>query len=355
MSLRLPNKQAEALHRAALGSFPDEATLRIWVQFKMGENLNAIKKESGLQAIILDLFYYVDSGNRWESFLQAGIDSNNDRPVFSQACREALESLRRQTAPAAAVRANGPNLLIWNTTPFVDRQTFWIDLEELRTSPRKRILMLKGPPKSGKSYCGELIDHLRRDLWQVARFALIDLKNSQSPDIKPEELCRRILLKLRISGAGEAPPPLPGQKPDRWARDLAAWLGTHIAQIEGEVWIVLDGFDDPSVAEETHVFLAALAEEAGDQDEFRLILLDYERAFGERTERATRRTRIEYLTASDLRLFLDLLDRDYNVSKKPGWQAAQEFVDLYDQHTPGSATQIDALAELLPPIVRSLI
>jgi hypothetical protein len=353
MGLRLPQKVVESLHGAALVSFPDEAALRLWVQFKLGENLNTIKRDSGLPAIILDLFYHVDSGDRWVEFLQGGIDSA-DRPFFSKVCKEALEAVRQRPAYVKGAAEAKPKLLIWDRTPFVDREPFWIDINELRTSTRKRVLIVNGPPKSGKSYCGELVDHLRRDHWQGVRFTLIDLKNGQSPDMNPEELCRRILLKLRIS-AGEPPPPLPGQKPDRWARDLAAWLGTHIGQIKGEVWVVLDGFNDPAIAEETHVFLGALAEEAGDQDDFRLVLLDYELPFGDRTERATRRTSIEYLTGSDLRTFLNLLDREYGVSAKPEWQAAQTFVELYEQQTPGSATQIDALRELLPPIIRSLI
>ena len=352
MSLRLSGKLEENLHKAVMQSFPDEAALRMWVRFKMDLNLNVIKTSASLPAIVVDVFDYVESGDKWEAFLQAGIDSE-DCPVFSKECRAALKVLRQQTAPAADDGKAGAKPLIWDTAPFVDRESFWIDLDELRTSPRKRVLALDGPPKSGKSYCGELIDHLRRH-WQKVTFAQIDLKNERAPDIKPAELCRRILFKLRIREAKE-PDPLPNQTPQRWALDLAPWVGTHIKQIGGEVWVVLDGFNDPAVPEETHVLIAALAEEAGDQNDFRLILLDYDRAFGERTERATRRTRIEYLTASDLRLFLNLLDQDYKASTKPEWQAAQMFVELYDQHMPGSATQIDALTELLPPIVRSLL
>jgi hypothetical protein len=352
MGLRFPQKVIETLHGAVLLSFPDEATLRLWVQFKLGENLNIIKRDPGLSVIILDLFYYVESRDKWVEFLQGGIDSA-DRPIFCKVCKETLEAMRRQLPRAAGTAEAKPKLLIWDRTPFVDREPFWIDINELRSSPQKRVLVVNGPPKSGKSYCGELIDHLRRDHWRAVRFTLIDLKNGQSPDMKPVELCRRILLKLRIS-AGEPLPPLPGQKPDRWARDVAAWLGTQISQINCEVWVVLDGFNDLAIAEETHVFLGALAEEAGDQDNFRLVLLDYEREFGGRTERATRRSSIEYVTASDLRTFLNLLDREYKISAKPEWQAAQVFIELYEQHTPGSATQIEALRELLPPIIRSL-
>jgi hypothetical protein len=158
---------------------------------------------------------------------------------------------------------------------------------------------------------------------------------------------------LRITAAITLPLPLPGQKPDRWARDLAAWLSGQIAQIGEEVWVVLDGFSQAS-SEETHVFIAALAEEAGDQGDFRLVLLDYDKAFGIRAERATRRTRIDYLTASDLQSFLAELDQQYGVSSKPSWDAAQELVTQYTKHTPGSATQVDALTELFPAIIRSL-
>jgi hypothetical protein len=253
--------------------------------------------------------------------------------------------------------AGGRDLLIWDSAPFIDRQPFWISIDELQTSPLKRVAVVDGPPKSGKSYCGELLGHLRRKRWSGARLALIDLKNDRSPDIKPDELCRRLLLKLRITGAAALPPPLPGQKPDRWARDLAAWMAGQIAQLAqagAQVWVVLDGCYQAS-AEETHAFITALAEEAGDQGDFRLVLLDYDRALGGRAERATRRTRIDYLTAADLQSFLHEFDQQYKVSSKPGWAAAQELVAQYAKHTPGSATQVDALAELLPAIIRSLM
>jgi hypothetical protein len=117
---------------------------------------------------------------------------------------------------------------------------------------------------------------------------------------------------------------------------------------------VLDGCSRLG-AEETHVFLAALAEEAGDQDDFRLVLLDYDKAFSSRAERATRRTRIDYLKAADLEAFLAKLDQQYQASAKPAWEAARELVTQYARHMPGSATQVDALAQLLPEIVRALI
>jgi hypothetical protein len=351
MSLSLPTKHVASLHKAMLVSFPAEGPLRLWVEFNLGENLNLIKRSPGLDEIILDLFYWVESRRVWQGFLLAGIASS-DRPILSDACTQALGAL--PPPPEADQPAGARDLLIWDKAPFVDRDTFWIDIDELKTSRRKRVAVVNGPPRSGKSYCGELLDHLRRQAWAAARLALLDLKSDQTPDIKPDELCRRLLLKLRVTGPADLPPPLPGQKPDRWARDLAAWVAGQIAQLGGQVWVVLDGCGQLS-AEETHVFIAALAEEAGDQDDFRLVLLDYDKAFGSRAERATRRTRIDYLTASDLQAFLYRFDQQYKVSSKPTWAAAQELVTQYARHTPGSATQVDALAELLPAIIRSLI
>ena len=355
MALTLPPKTVEALHKAFLASFPSEPDLRYWVQFRLGENLNVIKQSAGLMGIVLDLFYWIESRQSWRTALDAGVCSA-DLPFLSEECRLALAVLQSVAPPPGGPAAAGKDLVIWDGEPFVDRQTFWIDIEELMTSKRKRVALVNGPRRSGKSYCGGLLDHHRRRSWPTARWAFIDLKDDQSPDVKPAELCRRLLYKLKIAGAENLPPPLPGQKPENWARDLAAWLAGQIARAGELVWVLLDGFEHPDVLVETHVFLAALAAEAVDQDAFRLVLLDYDRALSDRIERAARRTRIDYISASDLDLYLGQLGaRHPAILTRPEWDAALEFVIQYGNHVPGSATQVDALEQLFPRLVRALL
>jgi len=140
-----------------------------------------------------------------------------------------------------------------------------------------------------------------------------------------------------------------------WAGDLAAWAAGVIPRAGDNVWVVLDGFAHPDVPVETHAFIAALAAEAADQRSgFRLVLLDYNKELSSRTERATRRTEINYISAADLTQFLTLLDVNHQVSSRPGWAAAQEFVAQYSMHQPGTTTQTDALHEVFPEIVRGL-
>jgi hypothetical protein len=172
--------------------------------------------------------------------------------------------------------------------------------------------------------------------------------------MEPEELCRRVLLKLRILNAGPAPAPLPGQNRLATAAILRPGQCRTSQTLRTETWVILGGFNDAGGLEETHVVIGALAEAAGEQDDLRLVMLDYDRGFSDRTERATRRTRIDYLTSSDLDQFLRLLDAKYNVSSKQEWEAARQLVTSYRKHAAGSATQIDALKELFPEIIRAL-
>ena len=133
MAFRISNKQADALHKAALVSFPSEVELQVWVAFNWVNSLNQIKKSNYLPAIVLDLFVDVEAAGGWDAFLTAGADSN-DRPVFRDACKSTLAALTTMRPIAVAGQAGGRDLLILDSAPFVDRQPFWIDIEELRTS-----------------------------------------------------------------------------------------------------------------------------------------------------------------------------------------------------------------------------
>jgi hypothetical protein len=50
MSLSLPPKHVESLHKAVLASFAAEGQLRVWVEFKLGENLNVINSTARVAA-----------------------------------------------------------------------------------------------------------------------------------------------------------------------------------------------------------------------------------------------------------------------------------------------------------------
>jgi len=357
--LSLPPKTVKSLHTAFLLSFPTESQLRLWVQFEINENLDQIKKSNAdLPTIVLDLFYWIEARGVWRQTLIAGEEATS-YPSLQKECTEALQAFFAVTTIQTALPtvSPSPELFIWEEDPFVDRETFQIDIEELFSSDLKRVAMVNGPPKSGKSYCGTLLDHRSRKRWPNAALILLDLKEERrSRAIRPEELCRWLVLKSRVDHVGDPPPPLPNQKAVNWAGDLAAWAAGVIPRAGDHVWVVLDGFDDPDVPVETHAFIGALAAEAADQRSgFRLVLLDYNKGLSSRTERATRRTTIDYISASDLSQFLALLDVNHQVSSRPEWAVAQEFVSLYSQHTPGSATQIDALHEVFPDIVRALL
>ena len=116
------------------------------------ENLNVIKRSSAsLPGIVLDLFYWVDSNQQWPLFLQAGIDTTKSQ-MLRDACREALAALlSAASAVSSNTSANARSLLLDEGAPFIDRDTFWIDIQELRSSSRKRVALIDGPPKSGKS------------------------------------------------------------------------------------------------------------------------------------------------------------------------------------------------------------
>lgn len=351
MAFAINTSDAKNLRDAFLASFPTFEALRDWVAFNCSVNLNQIKQSNALPSIITDLFFWVEAGSTWKQFLSAGTQTV-DLPLLSQRSAEILATFTKQQS--APTNLATQSILIGDGAPFVDRKTLWIDLVQVLNSNKKHSLVVDGPCGSGKSYCGDFLDHVWRTQWPTAQLALIDIKGEATPDFAPEELARRILFKLGV-GNSSLPNPLPGQKPDRYARDLAAWLAGEIAQLNRQVWLVLDGFSNKQIREETIVLLLSLVEEAANKRDFRLVLIDFERTLSEQGGKGAQRSTLSHLTAQDITVFLAELDIALGSSAKAGWAAAQEFVALYSQLASGTKEQRTALAELLPQIVRGLV
>ena len=159
----------------------------------------------------------------------------------------------------------------------------------------KRVLVVNGPPGSGKSFTAEFLRMLA-GLRQDQGIAESDFGKwagkSLGPDVLVAELARQMKIDL---DAVERIPDMGSQRPDRWGKDLALWLEKRAIDT-GKTWsIVLDNFHRKGVPDFTHIFIEQLqaglagrgvnwaSEDRDAGPPLRLVLLGYTRPLKERT------------------------------------------------------------------------
>lgn len=187
--------------------------------------------------------------------------------TFGQQLIEIAPILQRiaalpRVAAAAAVGDPFGELLLDDNLPFLDRRDLRAALRRLWESDSaaggkgKAIVVVSGPPKSGKSYSGELINHIGKALPDFTPAKVI-LPEEMGALTGPFEVAKMIARAMRVA---EEPVIDSSEKaPLRRAQLYADWVLAKRAETGQKWWIVLDGFDDPDLPEITHAFVQHLA------------------------------------------------------------------------------------------------
>ncbi len=159
--------------------------------------------------------------------------------------------------------------------PFIDRKVFRQYCEELVPEKGKRFLVVNGEPGSGKTHSHYLIEAAAPHYGY--QFCFIELEQEIPSKYYPDVMARRIDRDLALP---ETEPMIEQQNvPDRWAQELCDWLVKKIQLGGNHYWIVLDGFRNPDLPEETKQLVKHLIDAVDKRlPQTRLILLDFELA-----------------------------------------------------------------------------
>jgi hypothetical protein len=368
MPFLLPREYWQPLHKAVLARFPDEPEFRLWIEFNFTFKLATFKNGDHYPTVAFQFLEHLEKAGAWNELARAGIREAH----LDSKCRELtrLIAIAVPIQPAAvSAAADGPFDLsrddvnfLWDGNPFVDRESFWFDIEELFTSQQQRILVIHGPTDSGKSYCAEVLQYLLEQRCPGIRLARIEL-GDELPcdlpyDVELDEVCDVIQDKLKIPWFEQRPMFVPGEKPDRWARSLGRWFGKQLAAIGAPAWVIIDGLDNSDVRIEVRCFFSALATWTRDPDgdKLRVVFIDGNKAAGKLSPLTMRERPLHYLMAHEIGSYFNKLDSLHQVSQRDAslWQAAQEFINNFQAHTSGSVTQIESLSHVLRPIVKKM-
>ena len=158
---------------------------------------------------------------------------------------------------------------------FVNRRVLRASLRSICVGNGKQVLMVEGPPGTGKSYSVELIRHIAQANRDHIALAYVDLKEEQHAMFQPEMLARRIMRQMGRNAAIASIPRLDGGSEPFWLRELCDWLVGE-AEDSGKTWIVvLDGFNNGDLPKNTQDLVVEMITRSVGSSLLRTVLLSY--------------------------------------------------------------------------------
>ena len=323
MLTKLTGHELAQLHHALLSAYSSYASLAQMVFFECGVSLRDITPEQEpIGAVVFNLIVRAQADG-WIDRLVAG--AQRDRPNNPE--------LAALAAPPSAVESGAAPveaILLPGGRPFLNRQGLRWALRELLRTDGSRVLVVNGPPGSGKSYSLALVRYLAA----VLNFpvAWVDLQAEVWPGYTPADLASAL---GRQMGADPGSMPTVQGSPGRWVHQLGDWLTAEAAREDGRWWFVLDGADQTDLPRETHDLIQYLAHQvAAAAFSLRLVLLGYEEPLPLGIEERVLRDNIGPIGQADLWHFFARLFAQEGLEYAP--EAVEAAVDAVLQAVPES-------------------
>jgi len=166
------------------------------------------------------------------------------------------------------------SILVGGGEPFLDRKQVRRALRRLLRRDAAPILVINGADGMGKSYTARLIEDeaARTGGFRVAAF---EAKPDTASFFEAASVAMRLVQK---SGGPRTMAPLYLIEGERRVSLLIEWVADELQKSDHDIWLVLDGFDQESVREETALFIDQLLALAASDTRFRrlrIVLLDF--------------------------------------------------------------------------------
>jgi len=186
---------------------------------------------------------------------------------------------------AVRLRNNGPdvtnffrNSTVWQTChlslalPFLNREITRVALEQFfnpleLSGQAARVLIVNGPPGSGKSFTGDFLRLLIGLRSATNAVAEADFSVLKSQSLTPDLLAIHLAKQMGVDEARAIADMkrLLTPRPERWAKAIAIWLAAESDRTQKTWHLFLDNFHLPGVPEATHIFIDLLLAALTDQ------------------------------------------------------------------------------------------
>jgi hypothetical protein len=213
----------------------------------------------------------------------------------------------------------------------------------------KRILIVNGPPGSGKSYTAAVIECVLER--HGGRMAYVRLESELDwSQYTPNKIATDLLGRMGASVSLPEPEATRG-----FVSTLAETLVLAAANSGSHWWWVLDGFGHPELPRDTHDLVMRLVTRIAEPGSppLRLVLLDYPSALPAGSEYWVETETLQVLTADDIRQhFAVIVDQEGLQIDAP---TLHEIVNIVMQDLPEDTSRLRVMAERVSEIRRKLV
>jgi pimeloyl-ACP methyl ester carboxylesterase len=157
---------------------------------------------------------------------------------------------------------------------FINRASFRQALRDLTSeNGAVRVVAIDGPTRSGKSHSKFLIEYLER----LGRYdkALISLEDDTPGTFTPDLLISQVVKRTGGSTKNLHLQQTAAETKERWIKRLADDLLSYLNRRARAIFIVLDGFEQPSLLTDTRNLVQELLKRAATEAKLRIALLGY--------------------------------------------------------------------------------
>ena len=201
--------------------------------------------------------------------------------------------------------------IIWSVGgdyPVLSRPGLIRALVALTADGGSQVLLVNGARYSGRTFSGRVVQQFLRPAGHHA----LTVPATSLMDKAPEQ----VLVELRNTLALSAPPDVQTftTRPAEVGRHL---LGTFLSQLRAlypsklatgaaptQIWIVFDGLDQVTLADETYELIAEMSRRVGEAPTLRLVFTGYERPLPAEVEATAEREQIVGPTVEDIHMHL---------------------------------------------------
>lgn len=328
---KLLPKQYRELKEALKGAF-DPARLKMMLMLQLGRDLAVEASGSDYDVVVFNLIGKAQQ-NRWlHELIKAALDENP-----TAALQAIADELRPQINAATVDHFNVA--FVHNNLAMVNRTVLRAALREMAgpESTAARILVVNGPPSSGKTYSLELISYLHRTLASF-RLVLIDLTKI-SGEVRPNDVAKNIVEQMSLPIAI----PDPDQEQDsRWIQTFCNRLQGELGKAVDQWWIVIDGFNHARLSPSINDLVKELSGRRLTLPELRIVLLSYPDTLSPDVERVALREALTPISDRDLMLFFNQLYVESNKAYTPK-DIAERIGEVMRAVDPSSASYMETL------------
>lgn len=188
-----------------------------------------------------------------------------------------IERLKQPPAAGgAAPQDRFTDRLLFTNLPFLERAKTRTALRALlRDKPKQPFVVINGLSDLGKSYTAHFIDHVLLE-GDDPEACVVEVTPKSGASIGPSELARDLAARM---GGDLATEPKKDNNLDRWCEELVSWITAPGIREQKTWWIVLDGFNEKELRDDTKLLITKLATRllsAKPRRFFRLVLLDFD-------------------------------------------------------------------------------